>query len=49
MAYLQFEGMGVAKVRTKFSVLYVDHLILQEGFKNADEHKYLETTKMISA
>lgn len=43
MAYLQFESMGVAKVKTKLSVSYVDHLTLQEGFENADDHKYLRT------
>ena len=40
MAYLQFEAMGVKKVKTKSSVSYVDHLTLQEGFENADDHKY---------
>ena len=43
MAYLQFEAMAVEKVRTKLSVSYVDHLTLQEGFENADDHKYLKT------
>ena len=43
MAYLQFEGMGVERVKTKMSVSYVDHLTLQEGFENADDHKYLKT------
>ncbi|MEW6671350.1 MAG: aconitate hydratase [Thermodesulfobacteriota bacterium] len=43
MAYLQFEAMGVAEVKTKLSVSYVDHLTLQEGFENADDHKYLRT------
>ena len=43
MAYLQFEAMGIPKVRTKLSVSYVDHLMLQEGFENADDHKYLQT------
>jgi len=43
MAYLQFEAMGIPKVKTKLSVSYVDHLMLQEGFENADDHKYLQT------
>lgn len=43
MAYLQFEAMGVEKVKTKLSVSYVDHLTLQEGFENADDHEYLRT------
>jgi len=43
MAYLQFEAMGVEKVRTRLSVSYVDHLTLQEGFENSDDHKYLKT------
>ncbi|MFC1798200.1 aconitate hydratase [Thermodesulfobacteriota bacterium] len=43
MAYLQFEAMDVNRVKTKLSVSYVDHLTLQEGFENADDHKYLKT------
>jgi aconitate hydratase len=43
MAYLQFEAMGIERVRTKLSVSYVDHLTLQEGFENSDDHKYLKT------
>jgi aconitate hydratase len=43
MAYLEFEAMGVARVKTKLSVSYVDHLMLQEGFENSDDHKYLST------
>ena len=43
MAYLQFEAMGVPKVRTELSVSYVDHNTLQDGFENADDHKYLQT------
>ncbi len=43
MAYLQFEAMKVDRVKTKLSVSYVDHLTLQEGFENADDHKYLRT------
>ena len=43
LSYLQFEKMGVEKVKTKKSVSYVDHNTLQNGFMNADDHKYLQT------
>jgi aconitate hydratase len=43
MAYLQFEAMGVQKVKTKLSVSYIDHNTLQSGFENADDHKFLQT------
>ncbi|MBI4681917.1 MAG: aconitate hydratase, partial [Nitrospirae bacterium] len=43
MAYLEFEAMGVPKVRTKISVSYVDHNTLQTGFENADDHRFLQT------
>jgi aconitate hydratase len=43
MAYLQFEAMGVPKVKTRLSVSYVDHCMLQEGFENSDDHRYLQT------
>lgn len=43
MAYLQFEAMGVPKVKTKLSVSYVDHNTLQTGFENADDHRFLQT------
>lgn len=43
MAYLQFEAMGVPKVRTKRSVSYIDHNTLQSGFENADDHAYLQS------
>lgn len=43
MAYLQFEAMGVPRVRTELSVSYVDHNTIQIGFENADDHKYLQT------
>jgi aconitate hydratase len=43
MAYLQFEALGVPKVRTKRSVSYVDHNTLQSGFENADDHAYLQS------
>ncbi|MBI5682014.1 MAG: aconitate hydratase [Deltaproteobacteria bacterium] len=44
MAYLQFEAMGVPRVKTKRSVSYVDHNTLQYGgFENADDHRFLQT------
>lgn len=43
MAYLQFEAMGIPKVKTKKSVAYIDHNTLQSGFENADDHKYIQT------
>lgn len=43
MAYLQFEAMGVPRVKTKLSVSYVDHNTLQTGFENADDHLFLQT------
>lgn len=43
MAYLQFEAMGIPRVRTKKSVAYIDHNTLQAGFENADDHKYIQT------
>ena len=43
MAYLQLESIGVDKVKTELSVSYVDHNTLQNGFENADDHKYLQT------
>ncbi len=43
MAYLQFEAMGVPRVKTELSVSYVDHNTVQIGFENADDHKYLQS------
>lgn len=43
MAYLQLEAMGIDKVKTKRSVAYIDHNMLQQGFENADDHKYIQT------
>ena len=43
MAYLQFEAMGIPKVKTELSVSYVDHNTLQTGFENADDHRFLQT------
>ena len=41
MAYLQFEAMGIDRVKTKRSVAYIDHNTLQSGFENADDHNYI--------
>jgi aconitate hydratase len=42
LCYLQFEAMGVPRIRTKLSVSYVDHQLLQADFRNADDHAYLQ-------
>lgn len=43
MAYLEFEAMGVDRVKTEKSVAYIDHNTLQTGFENADDHRYIQT------
>ena len=43
MAYLEFETMGIPRVKTEFSIAYVDHNTLQCGFMNADDHQYLQS------
>ncbi|WP_163097570.1 aconitate hydratase [Acidithiobacillus ferrianus] len=43
MAYLQFEALGLPRVRTELSVSYVDHNMLQSGFENADDHRFLQS------
>ena len=43
MAYLQLEAMGVRQVKTERSVAYIDHNMLQAGYENADDHKYIQT------
>lgn len=43
MAYLQFEAIGIDRVRTELSVSFVDHNTLQTDFKNADDHRYLQS------
>ncbi len=43
MAYLQFEAMGMSKVKTELSVSYIDHNTIQVGFENADDHLYLQS------
>ncbi|MDI6600486.1 MAG: aconitate hydratase [Thermoanaerobacteraceae bacterium] len=42
MAYLEFEAMGIPRVKTELSVSYVDHNTLQTGFENADDHRFLQ-------
>ena len=41
MAYLEFEAMGVDRVKTERSVAYIDHNTLQTGFENADDHRFI--------
>ena len=43
MAYLEFESMGVKRVKTEKSVAYIDHNTLQSGFENADDHLYIQS------
>ena len=43
MAYLEFETMGIPRVKTELSIAYVDHNTLQCGFENGDDHRYLQT------
>ena len=43
MAYLEFEAMGVDRVKTEKSVAYIDHNTLQTGFENADDHRYIQS------
>lgn len=43
MAYLEFEAMGIDRVKTERSVAYIDHNTLQSGFENADDHRYIQT------
>ena len=43
MAYLEFESMGISRVRTEKSVAYIDHNTLQSGFENADDHRYIQS------
>ena len=49
MAYLEFEAMGVERVRTELSVAYIDHNTLQTGFENADDHRFIQTVCSPSA
>ncbi len=43
MAYLEFEAMNIPRVRTELSVAYIDHNMLQSGFENADDHRYIQS------
>jgi aconitate hydratase len=43
MAYLEFEAMGIPKVKTQLSLSFVDHNMLQNDFRNADDHRYLQS------
>ena len=43
MAYLEFETMGIPRVKTELSIAYVDHNTLQCGFENGDDDRYLQT------
>src|SRR5512136_1182946 len=42
LAYLEFEAMGVARVKTMLSLSFVDHNMLQNDYRNADDHRYLQ-------
>lgn len=46
MAYLQFEALGIDKVKTYRSVAYIDHNTLQSGFENADDHAYIQSVAL---
>lgn len=43
MAYLQFEAMGIPRIKTELTVSYIDHNTLQTGFENADDHRFLQS------
>lgn len=43
MAYLEFEAMGIPRVKTELSLAYIDHNTLQSGFENSDDHRYIQT------
>ncbi len=43
LALLEFEAMGIPRVRTKLSVCYIDHSMLQVGFESADDHRFVQT------
>ena len=48
MAYLEFEAMGVPRVKTERSVAYIDHNTLQTGFENADDHRFIQIDRQRS-
>ena len=43
MAYLEFESMGLPRVKAELAVSYIDHNIIQTDFKNADDHRFLQS------
>ena len=43
MAYIEFEAIGIPRVKTELSVAYIDHNTLQSGFENADDHNYIQS------
>ena len=43
MAYLEFEAMGIDRVKTELSIAYIDHNTLQTGFENADDHRFIQS------
>ena len=43
MAWLQFEALGIPRVKTDISLSYVDHNTLQMNFRNPDDHRFLRT------
>lgn len=49
MAYLQFEAMEVPRVKTKKSLAYIDHNMLQEGPENMDDHRYIQSVAKSTA
>ena len=49
MAYLEFETMGVPRVKTELSVAYIDHNTLQSGFENADDHRFIQSADRATA
>ena len=42
MAYIEYEAMGIPRVKTEKSVAYIDHNTLQTGFENADDHRFIQ-------
>lgn len=43
MAYIEYEAMGIPRVKTEKSVAYIDHNTLQTGFENADDHRFIQS------
>ena len=46
LAYLEFEAMGIPRVKTELSVAYIDHNTLQSGFENADDHRFIQSAEV---